>query len=421
MDRRQSEVALLLDSPTFGLPPAAAAAAYPSQTYTPHLSLEGLAQPTFGVGASSFGAAIGGGVALQFGDMLGDHILATAVQFSSIGNNFSPKDTAAEVAYINLAHRLNWGVVASQVPFLSGGYGASFGQVGNQPAEIDQTFLYRQTQQSAAGILSYPFDRARRVEFQGGVTRLSFDQIVETTAFSLYTGQLLSDNTVTSPVAPALTLGTTSGAYVFDTSNFGATSPVVGTRYRLEASPTFGSINYTGLLADYRHYFMPMPFYTIATRFLHYGRYGSGSEDPRLFPLFIGYPTLVRGYGIETFTAADCPPNSNDCPSLNRLIGSRVLVGNLELRFPLLRPFGASQRMYGPVPVEVGLFTDGGVAWNQGEKPSFLGGTRQGVSSAGLALRVNLLGFAVGEFDFSRPFQRPGQGWVFQFNLSPGF
>jgi hypothetical protein len=73
------------------------------------------------------------------------------------------------------------------------------------------------------------------------------------------------------------------------------------------------------------------------------------------------------------------------------------------------------------VPVEVGLFADGGVAWNQGEKPSFLGGTRRGVSSAGVAFRVNLFGFAVGEFDFSRPFQRPGRGWIFQFNLSPGF
>jgi hypothetical protein len=43
------------------------------------------------------------------------------------------------------------------------------------------------------------------------------------------------------------------------------------------------------------------------------------------------------------------------------------------------------------------------------------------VASAGVTLRVNLFGFAVGEFDFSHPFQRPGRGFVFQFNLSPGF
>jgi hypothetical protein len=39
----------------------------------------------------------------------------------------------------------------------------------------------------------------------------------------------------------------------------------------------------------------------------------------------------------------------------------------------------------------------------------------------GLALRANLFGYAVGQLDFSRPFQRRGSGWVVQFNLSPGF
>jgi len=77
--------------------------------------------------------------------------------------------------------------------------------------------------------------------------------------------------------------------------------------------------------------------------------------------------------------------------------------------------------MYGPLPVELAFFTDGGIAWNRGEKPALLGGERHGVSSAGVTLRANLMGFAVGELDFSRPFQRPGKGWVFQFNLSPGF
>lgn len=155
---------------------------------------------------------------------------------------------------------------------------------------------------------------------------------------------------------------------------------------------------------------------------MHYGRYGSGGEDPRLFPLYIGYPTLVRGYDVNSFDSTDCVPNvTSACPVFDRLMGSRMLVGNLEFRFPLLRPFGASQRMYGPLPVEVALFTDGGEAWNSRDKPSLFGGSRSGVASAGPALRVNLLGFAVGEFDFARPFQRSGRGWVFQFNLAPGF
>jgi outer membrane protein assembly factor BamA len=139
--------------------------------------------------------------------------------------------------------------------------------------------------------------------------------------------------------------------------------------------------------------------------------------------MYLGYPTLVRGYDINTFTASDCVPTAtSQCPAIDRLLGSRMLVGNLEFRFPLLRPFsGPSQRMYGPLPVEVALFADGGVAWNAGEKPALVGGTRHGVWSAGAALRINLFGYAVGEFDFAHPFQRPNHGWVFQFNLTPGF
>ena len=71
-------------------------------------------------------------------------------------------------------------------------------------------------------------------------------------------------------------------------------------------------------------------------------------------------------------------------------MGSRMLVGNLEFRFPLLRPFGASRRMYGPVPVEVAFFADGGVAWNSGEQAVLPRRHREGVSSAGVTLRVNL-------------------------------
>ena len=77
--------------------------------------------------------------------------------------------------------------------------------------------------------------------------------------------------------------------------------------------------------------------------------------------------------------------------------------------------------MYGPLPIEVALFADGGTAWSRNQRPSVFGGSRDGVASAGVALRVSLLGFAVGEFDFSRPFQRSTKGWVFGFNFQPGW
>jgi Tol biopolymer transport system component len=421
-DRKPSEVEHLLADASFGLPPATA----PTQVvdYSPRLGLEAVAQPSIGVGVSRFGTAIGGGVGFMFGDMLGDHQLSAVLQLNSgFTNGFSFKNTAAQVGYMNLSHRWNWGLVGGQIPYLSGGFQSALSTTPQgEPVEVDQSIIFRQTERSAAAIVAYPFNRAERFELQGGVSQISFDQVVETTTVSLATGELLGDTTDTQSLARSLTLGTSSAAFVYDTSNYGATSPVAGQRYRLEASPTLGSINFTSLLADYRRYFMPVSFYTIATRVMHYGRYGSGGEDQRLFPLFIGYPNLVRGYDINSFGPEECVPTATDsCPAFDRLLGSRMLVGNIELRFPLLRPFGVSSRMYGPVPVEVALFADGGVAWNRGESPSFLGGTRQGVASAGVTLRVNLFGYAVGQFDFAHPFQRPGQGWLFQFNLSPGF
>jgi Tol biopolymer transport system component len=422
LDRKASDVQALLEDPKFGLPEAQKT--YETAAYKPRLKLDALGQPTFGVGASQFGTYIGGGISVSFSDMLGDHSLGAAVQLNQgISGSFSGRDTAFQAVYLNQARRLNWGLFGGQVPYLTGGFAENLATVNGEPSLVDQTIVFRQTERSAGAIVGYPFDRARRVEFQASATQITFDQVVRTQAYSLNTGQLFVDETHTQPLADTLTLGTGSAAYVFDTTSFGATSPVTGQRYRLEAAPTFGSVNYTGLLADYRKYVMPVSFYTVAARVMHYGRYGSGSEDQRFFPLYLGYPTLVRGYDLNSFGPGECVPNAvSTCPAFDRLVGSRLLVGNLEFRFPLLRPFtGVSRNMYGPVPLEVGLFLDGGVAWNRGQTPSLLGGDRGGVASTGVTLRANLFGFAVGQFDFAHPFQRPGQGWLFEFSLAPGF
>ena len=95
-------------------------------------------------------------------------------------------------------------------------------------------------------------------------------------------------------------------------------------------------------------------------------------------------------------------------------MGSRMLVGNLEFRFPLLRPFGASQRHVRPDPgrgraCSRTAASPGTAARSRRSSAA----RREGVASAGVAFRVNLLGFAVAEFDIARPFQRAGrQGWV---------
>ena len=199
----------------------------------------------------------------------------------------------------------------------------------------------------------------------------------------------------------------------------------MGQRYRFEVSPTAGSLSYVGILGDFRKYFLPVRPFTFATRILHYGRYGQGGESSRLQPLFLGYPGLVRGYSYGSFDAAECTPTPSDpnaCPVFDQLLGSRMVVANAELRFPLFGALGIGSGYYGAFPIEFTVFGDGGLAWDTQHEPSVLGsGTRDPVFSAGAGLRINLLGFAIAELDLVRPFDRPNKGWVWQFELQPGF
>jgi hypothetical protein len=222
-----------------------------------------------------------------------------------------------------------------------------------------------------------------------------------------------------------VTFGEVTTALVYDSATFGPTSPILGRRYRFEVTPTFGQLRYTGILADFRQYVMPIRPVTLAGRVLHYGRYGSGGEDERFTPLFVGYPNLVRGYDVNSFSAAECGVDEVRCPVFDQLLGSRLAIGNLEARLPLLGLF-SKRNLYGPLPIELIGFYDIGVAWTANERARFIGGargddTRDPVSSAGYGLRANIFGYAVIEIDRVKPLDRPGKGWMWVFNFSPGF
>lgn len=393
------------------------------QPYRARLSLDAIGQPYVSAGFDRFGGMYGGGLSFAMSDMLGNHNLYAAIDVSTYGgwSDFY-RNTGGLLAYQNLSRRWNWGIAGGQTPYLAGGFASGVGIVDGQPALVEQQVIQRQTYRGVEGAVAYPFSEARRIEFSGGYQQVTFDQQVRTIASSLSTGRIIRDDTETTELADPLHLGTASMALVFDTARFGATSPIAGQRSRFEIAPTTGSLTYTTALADYRRYDMPAPFFTLASRVVHYGRYGSDGEHEMLLPLFIGYQELVRGYGIGSFRASECTSGpSGSCEAFDRLLGSRMLVGNLELRFPLLRPFGVRSSMYGPLPVEVALFADGGVAWTSDTSPSFFGGDRRPVASAGVTFRVNLFGFAVGQVDLAYPFQRPGRGWVWAFGLMPGF
>ena len=129
----------------------------------------------------------------------------------------------------------------------------------------------------------------------------------------------------------------------------------------------------------------------------------------------------MRGYDSGSFSAGECTiTNDGSCPEFDRLVGSRMIVFNSEARVPLFGLFTGNLD-YGPVPAELFGFFDAGMAWTRADRPSFANGSRPWVTSAGFGARVNLFGFAVGEFNAARALDRPGKGWQFVFNLRPGF
>lgn len=145
-------------------------------------------------------------------------------------------------------------------------------------------------------------------------------------------------------------------------------------------------------------------------------------EHEQLVDLYVGYPELVRGYGIGSFEARDYADRDagGKCTVFNNLRGSRILVANIEVRAPILGLF-TGEIEYGRVPVEVAAFFDAGLAWTKTSRPSFAGGTREVVRSVGGAMRANLLGFVALELSAARPLNRANHGWQWQLGIRQGF
>jgi WD40 repeat protein len=413
------EVAALLADPDLGLPPADSVPE--SVDYHPRLALDFINPASIGVGGGGvFGTFVGGGSAVFWGDMLRQHYLTTGLQ---VFGGF--EDIAAVVAYRNVRSRWTWGVTAAQQPFLSIGFRRRVGQAANADI-VDSLFRFRQTDRHLGTVLAYPFSRVQRIEFNAGYRQSSFDREVVSRVIQTSPPRVIIQDPVDLPAPSAIGQWEASAALVHDNTLFGPTAPVLGQRYRLELGPSLGALTYYNVLVDYRRYVTPKRPYTIAARFLHYGRYGPDSDDERLVPLFIGYQTLVRGYASNSFDLSECAViirDPSDCPVpvFQELLGSRVMVANLELRFPLLQGLGIKN----PSPripwVDLALFYDAGIAWRQDDEPSFLGGDRGLLTSYGAALRANVFGAAIIEVDFVHPNGRPGGRWYWQFGFSPGW
>jgi Tol biopolymer transport system component len=409
----RSTITQYLRDPLTGL---AAGTDFVSLPYRSSFALDAIGQPSLGVSAGGpFGTGVAGGVSFLFGDQLSDRQIGVAIQA-----NGQLQDIGGQVVYQNLKNRWNYFAALQHIPYITG-----YATVGNNGTTQDLVLTRIFVDQASLGT-AYPFSTTRRMEFSASGTRLAYNTEIQSYDFF---GNPISRTSGGSPY-PTSYYGSGSVAYVGDNSYAAFTNPIQGARYRLEVSPTFGSLNYTSALADYRRYLFMRPL-TLAFRGLHFGRYGLDADDStRMYPLFLGEETILRGYGYGSIDREECAASivsgeQGGCPAFTRLLGSRVGVMSVELRIPL---FGVPE--YGLInfpylPLTVSPFFDAGQAWykngdnNLGELSR--NGGRGIVTSAGVSARANLLGYAILEFYAARPFQRPTKNWVYGIQLAPGW
>ncbi|MEQ9103314.1 MAG: basic secretory protein-like protein [Rhodothermales bacterium] len=426
-DANEGLVGNYLNDPLSGLPEDRD---YSELAYSPRLKLDYVAPPSVGVQAGGvYGSGVVGGVGFFFSDMLGNQNLTLIAQA-----NGTFKDIGAQAAYLNRKNRLNWGGQVGHIPLL---FGSSF--VG--PNVIDpETGLPSQTIQQIRqriyvdqlqGVAVYPFTTTRRVELTSGFTRYGFDYEVDTYYFSQF--GVRRERTSLSDQEPDPIYFAQAGlALVSDYSFFGFTSPIRGGRSRFEIAPFVGSQTFIRLQADYRRYFNLNPF-TFAIRGLHVGNYGAtaSSQNDIFTQEYLGYANsfgFVRGYSFTSFEGfGECTATADGrCAEEDRLFGTRMALMSVETRIPL---FGTEQ--YGLInfpylPTEVSFFADGGVAWTKDDLPVLKFETdptpeRIPVFSAGVSTRFNMFGFSVIEIFYAKPFQRPGKGAHFGFQIIPGW
>jgi Tol biopolymer transport system component len=394
--------------------------------YHASFALDAIGQPSIGVSAGGpFGTGVGGGVSFLFGDQLSDRQIGVAVQA-----NGQVQDIGGQVVYQNLRNRWNYGASVEHIPYAYGYYDRD--QRTGQYLLVLQRIFVDQAQLSTA----YPFSTTKRVEFSASETRLGYSSQIQALDFNGYPVSQTSGSS-----APTSFYTTAGVALVGDNSYSAFTNPIEGSRYRFEVSPTIGSFHYTTGLADYRNYLFARPI-TFAFRGLQYGRYGRDSDNPQLYPLYLGEETILRGYGYGSFSNNECLASQganpvSACPVRDRLFGSRVALLSAELRIPV---FGVPE--YGLLnvpflPLTLSPFVDVAESWTGSScagatsrvichdfTTSFADNsfTKGIVASAGVSARVNLLGYAILEFYAAHPFQRPNAPtWVYGIQLAPGW
>ncbi|HWK99692.1 MAG TPA: hypothetical protein VNQ55_07090, partial [Parapedobacter sp.] len=407
-----------------------------SVSYKPNFKLDYLANSGMGLAVGSrYGAGIASGIQGMFSDILGHNQI-----FAALSINGEIYDFGGQVAYINQKSRINWGGAISHIPYMSGFSLYDVRDVGNGDEPILDTYIIRTFQQQAEAFGAYPFSRHHRFEVGGAIARYSYR--VDRWWQSYYYGYGGRDKITNEEATQvfggnfnAFTIQQVNTSFVGDNAVFGIAAPLQGYRYRVGAEQYFGDYNFTAYTFDIRKYNRYQPV-TVAARAYTYMR--AGRHEDALYPLFLGYPHLIRGYESGSFRSSQDPRFN-----FNSLMGTRIAVVNLELRLPFTGPEKLAVIRSGMLFSDLNFFFDAGLAWNSDSKVAFRNTPRLIDSqpnpkdpnlppietyervpalSAGVSLRVNLFGAMVLEPYYAFPFQRSDVRFgTFGLNFAPGW
>jgi hypothetical protein len=390
--------------------------------YKPSFQLDYLGN-TGGIGVQTggaYGTGMAGGVNGIFSDMLGNHQL-----FGALSLNGEIYDLAGQFAYINQKSRTNWGVSVSHIPYLTGAEYLYYDSIQNNGSTLPvlnySMDLLRTFQDQVSLFASYPFSTIRRIEGGASFARYYYRLDRYTDYYDPSGTYYYGSEKTKQPTPSGFSFSQAYLAYVGDNSFFGVASPLAGHRFRFEASQYLGIVNLQNLLGDFREYFRFQPL-TFALRNMYVGRFGRDAESGILPPLFIGYPTLIRGYSAVDYT----DNGEQNSVTINDLIGSQMYVANAELRLPFTGPERLSAIKSRFLMTELNLFTDGGMAWGNNEGLFNNTGktqrTNRFIVSSGVSLRVNLFGYLVLEPFYAIPWQNGGmKNGTFGLNFVPGW
>lgn len=413
-------VAQLLDSVNLELPDTTKFREYDYKVgYRP----EQIYRPSIGYAQDNYGRGLYGGAGVILSDLLGNNQVILA---GEVNGRFSEAFLLG--AYSSLGNRLQYTLGVAQIPqFLPQDWSVqSFGD--GSANYLESITLARYIQRRAFGIGMRPSNRFNRVEL--GISGTNVDRSIArySRAIDGLSGYATNFYVDTVINFPSYNYISPYAAYVSDNSLFGYTGPISGRRYRVQVEPAFGGLQWTELSADYRRYIpLLFNFLTVAWR----AQTGIGiGRDEGVFPKYLGRADYVRGYDREQYVAQYCGgifSDQSSC-SVTELLGSRFLLANVELRFPLVRRFDLGLVPISLPPVDGLFFFDAGLAWSKGQTISLSrpAGYDQNVQryplrSYGMGLRFNLFGYALLRADYAIPMDRSPRRGYWVFTLGPSF